>query len=814
MRKKQPSYFKSTVLLSLLLSTATITLSAEKLDYDYAIKWAREGEIVKSLEALKMLHIENPHNKNLHYDYIAVLGWAKKDREALELSRSLDFNTVPASTIQNVAKSARNMKKYKHAVKLYVKGAKRFPDISDFYLGLALTLNDMKRVKLSNRVFKKAKEKFPNDLNIKFTQAELYEQNKNFFDAMNIYQDLLSNPKVHDKVVVRLVGTLRRLKMPFAAQKYIDANPKLFDNQTRTSIQADQATFKLRWGTKGYHKEDDTSDVQEALGKIDGVINTLEYENNDPVNNKRLQNAYFDKIIALNALDRKDEVIVLYKELKSFGVNIPFNILNIAGDAYLFNKKSKLAQRTFIESLNKKPNHFKTKILLFHAYSDGYDMNKALALAKSMDKQELPKIWDSNHLHKIENPRKSDTTLLRILAYEYSGYMDQAQYELEALVGKAPLSGEYRSALAKLYFYRGWYDQAQQQYQILINNNPKDFDAKAGKILTALEQRKYKTVHQSLQDLSAQYPKKKIGLKELYKTWEQHNKSAFTIESSYGRDPAESNRDNSNAYHIDAYYYASPINYNWRPFVFTKFSHTEFYKQTLDNQRYGLGAEYKDENLEVNTKLAYNATEIEELAPSIDARFHINDKLSLSGGYAYFSEGTPLRAIMYGTRADSFHAGIRYRASDSRSTSLRYEMMDFTDENRRDTLSLSHFQRLIYGPYYNLDAHVWAGAMQNTKGDKVYYNPEEDAYISVEAKNIWNLYTLYAMNIKQILGLEIGSHWEKEYGSNMTGALSLEQQWQMNENFGFDFGYLRKRSSYDGEIEYASELFLNLNGRF
>ena len=70
------------------------------------------------------------------------------------------------------------------------------------------------------------------------------------------------------------------------------------------------------------------------------------------------------------------------------------------------------------------------------------------------------------------------------------------------------------------------------------------------------------------------------------------------------------------------------------------------------------------------------------------------------------------------------------------------------------------------------------------------------------------------MNIKQILGLEIGSHWEKEYGSNMTGALNLGQQWQMNKDFGFDFGYLRKRSSYDGQIEYASELFLNLNGRF
>ncbi len=814
MQRKQPSYFKLTIVLSFLLSSATVMLSAKKLDYDYAIKWARTGEIDKSLNTLKKLHLENPYNKNLLYDYIAVLGWAKKDREALMLSRNIDFSTVPASTIQNVAKSARNIKRYKHAVKLYVLGAKRFPDISDFYLGLALTLNDMKRVKLSNRVFNKAKEKFPNDVNIKFTQAEIYEQNKNFFDAMSIYQDMLSNPKVHDKVVVRLVGTLRRLGMPFAAQKYIDANSRLFDNATRTSIEADKAAFKLRWGVRGYHKEDDTTDVQEALDKIDVVIHTLASKRNDPVHNKRLQNAYFDKIIALNALNRKSEVISLYQALKNVGVDIPFNILNIVGDAYLFEKKPKIAQKILIESLRKKPHYFKTKVLLFNAYSDGYDMHEALDLAEYMDKKELPKIWDRNHLHKMENPRKSDTTLLRLLAYEYSGYMNQAQDELEAFVAKAPLSEEYREALAKLYFYRGWYDKANQEYQILISNNPKNFDAKAGKILTALNQRRYKTAHKALQNLAAEYPKKKIGLKELYKTWNQHNKSAFTIESSFGRDPAESNKGSSNTYNISANYYSPPVYYNWRPFVFTKFSHTEFNKRTLDNKRYGLGLEYKNHDLEATAKLAYNATEIEELAPSIDATWHANDKLSLSGGYAYFSENSPLRGIMNGIRTDSFHTGLHYRTSEFSSTSLDYEMMDFTDNNRRDALSFRHLQRLIYGPYYNLDAQIWAGAMQNKKGDRIYYNPKQDAYISIEAKNIWNLYNLYTMNVTQSLGLELGSHWEKEYGSNMTGALSLAQQWQMNENFGFDFGYLRKRSSYDGEIEYAGEVFLNLNGRF
>lgn len=814
MQKKYASYLKSSILVSLLVSSTSMTLFAANLDYSYAIKWAREGQIEKSLQTLKRLHFENPKNQNLLYDYIAVLGWAKKDREALAHAHSIDFNTAPASTLQNVAKSARNTRDYKQAVKLYVKGAKRFPDTSDYYLGLALTLNDMKRVKLSNRVFKKAKEKFPNDLNIKFTQAEIYENNKNFFEAMAIYQDLLPNPKVHDKAVFRLVGTLRRLGMPFAAQKYVDANPSLFDNETRGSIQSDQATFKLRWGVKGYHKEGDTTDVEEALTKIDKTINTLTQEGKTPAANKRLQNAYFDKIIAFHTLNRHKEVVSLYQNLKNLGVDAPFNVLNVVGDSYLFQKKPEVAQALFLKSLAKKPKHFETKILLFNAYSDGYDMHEALALAESIDKKELPKIWDSNHLHRVENPKKSETTLLRILSYEYSGYMNQAQEELEDIVAKAPLSGEYRGALAKLYFYRGWYDKAQQQYQILINNNPKDFDAKAGKILTSIEQRNYKTAHQALQNLAVEYPHKKIGLKELTKVWKQHNKSAFTIESFYGKDPSESDRESTNTYHVDARYYTPAINYNWRPFIFTKFSHAEFIKRTLDNQRYGLGLEYKDPSLEVTTKVAYNTTEIEELAPSIDLVWHADDTVSFSGGYAYFSENSPLRGVMNGIRADSFHAGIRYNASESSSASLGYEMMDFSDDNRRDTLNISFFQRLIYGPYYNLDANIYAGAMRNEMTDRIYYSPKKDAYISLEARNSWNIYNFYTMHIKQILGLEVGSHWEEGFGSNITGAASLEQQWQLSEDFGFDFGYQRKRASYDGQIEYATGLFLNLNGRF
>jgi tetratricopeptide (TPR) repeat protein len=218
----QPPYGKVTLLSGFILSVlTTTTLFGGKLDYDYALKWARQGDMEKSLQTLDMLYKENPQNKHLLYDYITVLGWANQDKEALSLAKSIDFDTAPRYALQNIAKSARNAKQFKYATKLYVKGAKRFPQQPDFYLGLGLTLNDMKRSKLSKKVFQKAQDKFPDNLDIKFAQAAGYEQYKNYFDAMAIYQNLLKYPKVYDKAVVKLVGTLRRQGMAFAAQKYV-----------------------------------------------------------------------------------------------------------------------------------------------------------------------------------------------------------------------------------------------------------------------------------------------------------------------------------------------------------------------------------------------------------------------------------------------------------------------------------------------------------------------------------------------------------------------------------------------------------------
>ncbi|RUM63939.1 MAG: hypothetical protein DSZ03_04740, partial [Sulfurimonas sp.] len=66
-----PYYFSlKPCVFALLFVLSICSLHAKTLAYDYAIAWAREGEMERALSELQALHREHPRNTQLLYDYI------------------------------------------------------------------------------------------------------------------------------------------------------------------------------------------------------------------------------------------------------------------------------------------------------------------------------------------------------------------------------------------------------------------------------------------------------------------------------------------------------------------------------------------------------------------------------------------------------------------------------------------------------------------------------------------------------------------------------------------------------------------------
>ncbi|RUM64154.1 MAG: poly-beta-1,6 N-acetyl-D-glucosamine export porin PgaA [Sulfurimonas sp.] len=708
----------------------------------------------------------------------------------------------------------RNLKQFSRATALYSLGLKRFPENPQFSVGLALCLYDSNNTSHADLVLQQAQKRFAHNDDILFTIATTYEYHRNYFEALRIYQTLITRPTTRTKSLINLIGVLRKLKMPFRAQHYVDANPALFDDTTRAAIRSDEAAFELRWALKGYYLHSNQTLLNDALNKINRNLLSFNLNRPETLSLKLVQNSIFDKTAVLNAMGRTHAAIALHDTYAAEGLSFPSYALTAVAEAHLDQKNPKRSQKLLHEALRKDPNNFKAKVLLFYAYSDAYDMHDALAFAAKLDAQETPNIWDRQHLYKMTNPRKLETTILHILSLEYAGYMDSAESRLETLVAKAPANGWLRSTLAKLYYYRGWYDKAKQEYTLLLHQNPDSFTAKEGMILSQLMQRDYEKSYQNIEALQKEYPRKTKALQELNKAYEQSRQGSFSVASRFGDTPTQSSVGSSSGYYINSRLYSPRFNTHYRVFLDAQRSYEKLYGTKLQNYRYGAGLNYTSKTFDANILLAYNAKNIRRFAPSIDLQYALNDYLKVGGGYALFSSQSPLRGLVHGTRADRLFATLSYRYSDEQESALSLEQVDFTDGNLRYALGLRHFQHLIDGPYYNLDGYVYAGATQNSKDDALYYNPNNDAYLSFEAKNSWVLYRFYDISIRQTLGLEFGVHWERDYGSKSTGAFSVAQEWRLHENFGFGFGYLRKRSSYDGNLEYKNEFFLNLDGRF
>ncbi len=801
----------------LLLISFTSTLAVASLhasEYDDAIRAARAGHFKRALPLIRKRWQEEPKNMNVLYDYITVLSWAGKDHEALTLAHKTNLHTVPEYLLRSLAKSARNSKDYKRAVKLYILGAERFPDIPDYYIGLANTLQDMHRTKLAVRVWQKAVTIFPKDDTMKLSLASAYEREHDWFDAMAIYEKLLQKPKLHDKVVVRLVGTLRRLGMPFKAEEYIEKNPALFDKEVLTSLKSDQAAYRLRWFASGLHPEGDLLEGEDTLRQIDSVIKKLQSGDADLHTDKRLQNAWFDRIIALHALGHDKEACMTYDALKAANLKIPPYVGKAAGESFLAIRKPFRAQKIFRQALRQNPGNFKLKTDLFYAYSDAYDMHKARQWARKLDKNEPMHIWDKNHLKKIPNPRKETTLLLKALADEYSGYIPKARRQIEALVAVAPMNTWYKQELAQLYFYQGKYAKSQKLFNQILAYDPENFDAKAAQINLLIAQNEYGRARSAMERLSLAYAHQKKALRELTKTYRARTAGYFQIQSGINRGDKNSLGQNSDGYHVNSALYSPLFASHWRLYLSGNILHSRFSGDELHNQRYGMGTRYVSKTLEGDLKIVYNDAVIKRLTPAANLTWHISDTMSLGSGYAWFWDGTPDRAILSGIRANHYHTTFGYRKNAFTALTLTYAGTDYSDGNHADNVDLTMQTRLIYGPYYNLDAILYSGTGQNRKQNRVYYAPQEERYVTLSLVNSWNLYTLYERQIVQKVVLEGGTHWEKGYGSQTTGAAEIAQEWQWNDRFGFDFGIRRSRASYDGTPEYANQFYLNMNGSF
>ena len=98
-----------------------------------AVEQARRGEINESLSTLELLSLSCPEDLAILRDLIIILGWAKRDAEAVIQARPLmeQVDQEPAWLLRSLAGSCRNIGDYEQAIALYRELDRRHPN--DFW---------------------------------------------------------------------------------------------------------------------------------------------------------------------------------------------------------------------------------------------------------------------------------------------------------------------------------------------------------------------------------------------------------------------------------------------------------------------------------------------------------------------------------------------------------------------------------------------------------------------------------------------------------------------------------------------------------
>jgi biofilm PGA synthesis protein PgaA len=230
--------------------------------------------------------------------------------------------------------------------------------------------------------------------------------------------------------------------------------------------------------------------------------------------------------------------------------------------------------------------------------------------------------------------------------------------------------------------------------------------------------------------------------------------------------------------------------------------------------RFGVGAEYQTPDLKVEGVFWQNTGDIVAPGGSLQLNWKPTDQWSFEAGLSQFAGDTPLRAIYYGTTANSATAGVTYAWDEARSVSAVYKPYNFSDGNVRQTALLNYSHKVIAQPTYNLTLIPSLYASTNTRQDVAYYSPSQDFAATLSARVEHIIYRRYETVFGGRLRAGVGLYQEANYSGGMIGDVSYEQFYRPDEQREITYGIGANHRMYDGVPENTFIVYLRLNAHF
>jgi poly-beta-1,6 N-acetyl-D-glucosamine export porin PgaA len=606
-----------------------------------------------------------------------------------------------------------------------------------------------------------------------------------------------------------LADMLAELGAPFGAAKALTMEKGSAD----IGLRSRQATSLVRWG-----QQVRPLDPRQRFATTDQAINALEnlltearaLPLPDPGLERRLQR---DLAIALRDRQRWADVLTITAALRDQGDKLPAYVRHAEADALLALRRPHEARAAYAEVLATDPDNREALDGRFYAEVEDEDLRAAIATADAALAAQAPLRRFGSAGTVESNPDWLDAQVRAAQVRGYADLPDEAWERMLPLAEGAPALGYLRAALGGLAAQSGWPRRSAQEISIAHSLAPDDMGTSLALVESDIRRREWERAANRLATFSADHPAD-AAVQRTQREMRIAVAPELRIDiSTHNEDGGGSNAPGAGN-DAEVRFYSPPLQERLRLAGATTHSSASLPEGNFTRDRLGAGLEGRWPDVTAEAFAWNNRSVLSGSGASLLLRWEPNDFWSLEGQTEHLAAETPMRALVYGITANSTALSANYNWSESRSASLAVHALAFSDGNQRMETSASLSQRVYARPGLRVTVQGSVYGSTNSQTGGPYFSPGSDTSVSGAATVDHLLWRSYEHSLRQRLTVGIGAYQQSAYGSDTTGSVRYEQEYQASPFSAVRYGMDWARRIYDGVPERSLTLFVALEHRF
>ncbi|WP_197460133.1 poly-beta-1,6 N-acetyl-D-glucosamine export porin PgaA [Aeromonas enteropelogenes] len=763
---------------------------------------ARAGDLESAAKGLDALYRQSGDRKVLD-DLIAVQLWRGDRKGALAACAPCDFKPIANSTLEGVARAARDEGRYFEAISYYRILQRRDPVNPDGWLGLLLTASDQGNHELARQVADQYEARFGRNRAILDARIYAARQQDDAMGELLARQQWLELEPDNPDQVLALYRVAVSLGAGPAAADLMVRHPALFKPVDRLWLDYYQATNLLRHSTQGGDPAQIRRSLTQALRLQEGLVVRAPPDHVLHISARR------DRVVTLVALGEFERAERESAILQGEGP-LPDYLQEARADALA--GLGRTAEASALYERLATPARGKDRELLekrFYTYTDAEHYDAAQALLDGW--QEPLTRWDFTGNQRMANDDYEKLLQLQTLLQAWRGQAEEAEARLARLLATAPANPWLWLQMGDIRRWRGHPDGAEQAYREAIRWLPptQQVQAAPGRLHARLDRGEWQQTPQAVRALGNLTRDRR----ELQQRLALEQAPMLTTELTHGRNEGGSVQA-SREWYYEARVYSGRSDAGHRLFAHHQGSFGDYEEQGERAAYTGVGAELSFYPL-LLTLEGGTGSELNRkgyLWSRLDWR--LDDQWQLGAAVNLNSADTPLRALARGHYADQYLLDLGWRQDETREGGLRLERMDIDDGNRRLTASGWLRQDLWRRDRWWFDGTLRAATSRNEEVDADYFNPLSDRNLELELAARYRLPLDGRRSLLQSLTMSGNHYWQEGYGSDQGWQLSYRHDWVLSPALSLGYGLGRRMAIYDGHPESGNFVFAHLQWSF